>query len=192
MNQLRAFVAIEISQDIQQAIQARTHDFQQSNSQSVRWVPAENIHLTLKFLGDISSSQLDIIKRTLIGEAGRHGAFELSIGRLGAYPTPRRPRVIWVGVDAPAALKTLQHNIDNALERLSFEKENKPFSPHLTLGRVNQHASMQDLQRISTALEKTSLPVLGTMHVTHITVFKSDLRPSGAVYTSLFNIPLAT
>jgi RNA 2',3'-cyclic 3'-phosphodiesterase len=193
MSLLRAFIALEIPVSIQDAIQQQTAGLRATaDSSLVRWVPAENLHLTLKFLGDVSSANLQFLTQMLAREASQHPGFPLQIGGLGSFPSSRRPRVIWIGIHAPTALESLQRSLEAAAERLGYEAEERPFSPHLTIGRVKQNVAAADQQRIRLALEASHVGQLGKTDVTAVHLMKSDLQPTGSVYTRLFSAPLAT
>jgi 2'-5' RNA ligase/ribosome silencing factor RsfS/YbeB/iojap len=191
MSLLRAFIAIEIPNSIQEAIQKDTLSLRKTlDSGLVRWTSCKNLHLTLKFLGDVSESNLQFIKQMLTQECAEHPAFDLQVGRLGSFPNSRRARVIWVGLSAPNDLLSLQHSIEAAASRLGYEKEERGFSPHLTIGRVRQNLSAADLGRIHSALDSTQVNMLGNVTIKAVHLFKSDLQPSGSVYTRLFSAPL--
>jgi RNA 2',3'-cyclic 3'-phosphodiesterase len=191
MGLLRAFLASELPLPLQDAIQTATSGLHRSvGDQLVKWVPPRNIHLTLKFLGDVSSSSLDLIKQMLAAEAGRYEPFEVRVDGLGAYPNPRRPRVLWVGLQAPPALTSLQRAIEAGAVRLGYEADERPFSPHLTIGRVRQNVSAAELQKIRAALEAVQVGPLGSARVEAIHLFQSELRPNGSIYTKLFSAPL--
>lgn len=191
MSLLRAFIAIEIPPEIHKAIETKTAPIQTALSSSlIRWVPVDNIHLTLKFLGDVSPTNVEMLAQMLSAEASHHENIEIKFGGLGAFPNPRRPRVIWVGIQAPAALEALQHGIEAATATLGYPVEERSFSPHLTIGRVKQHIGTDNMQKIRTTIEETKIGLLGTTIVTAVHLFKSDLKPSGAVYTKFFSAPL--
>jgi 2'-5' RNA ligase len=133
---------------------------------------------------------LDLIKQMLMTEAAQHPAFDVEVEGFGSYPTSRRPRVLWVGLNAPAALISLQHAIEAATARLGYASEERGFSPHLTIGRVRQNVSPPDLQKIRAALEDTKVGRLGTARVDAVHLFKSELLPNGSVYTKLFSASL--
>ena len=191
MSLLRAFLASELPPALQDAIQTATAHLRKTlDHDLIRWIPAHNIHLTLKFLGDVSPSSLDLIEQMLTTEAAQLRPFEMQVEGLGSYPTSRRPRVFWVGLNAPAALASLQHAIETATSRLGYPSEEREFSPHLTIGRVRQNVSAADLQKIRAALEETKVGNLGTVRVEAIHLFKSELHPSGSVYTKLFSASL--
>jgi 2'-5' RNA ligase len=191
MTLLRAFVAIELPSTIQDAVQKASAPLRQAlGAGLVRWVPPQNMHLTLKFLGDVSPANLDLLAQILKVEASQHKPFEMEIGGLGSFPSPKRARVIWVGIQPPAALEALQRNVEAAAARMGYPPEERAFSPHLTIGRVNQHINSADQQKIRTALENCQVGILGHAQVQSVHLFRSDLRPSGAVYTPLFCAPL--
>ena len=191
MSLLRAFIAVEIPSEIHQAIEKKTAHIRAAlNSSLVRWVPSSNIHLTLKFLGDVSPANVELLSQMINVEVSQHQAFEIAFGGLGAFPNPRRARVIWIGIQAPATLEALQHGIEAAAATLGYPLEKRPFSPHLTIGRVKQNVNSTGMQKIRTALEETQVGSLGITRVAAVYLFKSDLKPTGAVYTRLFSAPL--
>ncbi len=191
METIRAFIAIELAKEIQTGLD-RVLNLLRPATRAVRWVPAGNIHLTLKFLGDTPVGKIELLKDTLESEARLHKAFEIQVGGLGAFPNARRPRVIWVGVQAPADLANLASGVEKSTLPLGFTAEERPFSPHLTLGRVSQHAAPDEISSLAELLLKTHVETLGISRVDQIQLFRSDLRPSGAVYTSLFQANLNT
>ena len=187
---LRAFIAVEIPHEIRQAIHEQaTVALKRTIGPLVRWVPPENLHLTLKFLGDISPASVDMLTQMLRAEADAARPFEMHVGGLGSFPSLRRARVLYIGIQAGAGLEALNHGIESACVRLGYEAEERPFSPHLTLGRVRQEVSPADGQKIRAALEGLRIDSLGTARVDSAHLFKSDLKPSGSVYTQLFSAP---
>jgi 2'-5' RNA ligase len=128
---------------------------------------------------------VDILKQMLTLEANQHPGFTIQVGTLGCFPNPRHPRIIWVGLQAPAGLNALQHNIESAAAKLGYPREERPFSPHLTIGRVRESVTTTELQSLRAALEDNQVGTLGKMAVKTIELFKSDLKPGGAIYTRL-------
>ena len=160
MSMLRAFIAIELPGGLQKAISQVIERLQLPAGKSVvRWVQASNIHLTLKFLGDIAPTSLGVIEEVLKTEAGLHSDFRMEAGGLGAFPNTKRPRVIWLGVDAPPELTSLQRGIDSATAKLGYASETRPFSPHLTLGRVRENASSSELTTLASHLNEVRFPL---------------------------------
>ena len=187
---LRSFIAVELPQEFQQAIARETAGLRTALPRPlVRWVAPENVHLTLKFLGDVSPSNLEVLAEALAAEARNHTPFEAYVGKLGAFPNPRRPRVLWIGFLAQAPLSALQRGVEASCARLGYPPESRGFSPHLTIGRLAQTRSAADLERARLALQKTDVGMLGKMRVDSIHLFKSDLRPDGPVYTHLHAMP---
>lgn len=192
LEQIRTFIAIELSQDLKDSLrhlQARLT--RQVPERSVRWMRPESIHLTLKFLGDVPAARIARISQAV--EVACHGftrfAFEL-VG-LGCFPNPRRPRVVWVGVYEPTGtLARLQQAVEGELVNLDFKREDRAFRPHLTVGRVQRKASRSDQQRLGEVIAGRKEGSLGSMTVTSVNVMRSDLRPTGAVYTALAQMPL--
>jgi 2'-5' RNA ligase len=188
---LRSFIAVEIPAEIQNALARSTAPLQKDLPKPlIRWVAPQNVHLTLKFLGDVSPVNLERLAEALKVEALNHEAFTISVGGLGAFPTPRQARVIWVGLQAPVALMALLRGVEAVAARLGYASEVRPFSPHLTIGRVGQSVSGKDLQRIRTALQGSTVGALGTLRVDALHIFKSDLQPGGPVYAHLYTLPL--
>jgi len=189
---IRAFIAINLSDEIEGnlaevgwRLKERLPDI------PVRWVPSKNIHLTIKFLGDVSVSNLEVLQKMLASETNRHGQFEFSVGNLGAYPSTSRPRVIWVGVEAPPELSALHRSIDSATGRLGYAPEKRKFSPHLTLGRVSRNVTPEGMSQIRDVLNSCKVGFLGAARVQETHLYRSELKPGGAVYTNLFSAPLA-
>jgi 2'-5' RNA ligase len=191
MSVIRAFIAINLSPEIyQQLDQVLAGLGSKLPGSFVRWVPARNIHLTIKFLGDVSISSQEMLMQALQVEANRHPSFDVSVGELGVFPSLRRPRVIWIGVEAPPELAALQHSVEAEMARLGYAPEDRPFSPHLTLGRVARNASSDEISRISDVLGKSKVGFLGAFRVQSVHLYRSDLQPGGSIYTRLFTANL--
>jgi 2'-5' RNA ligase len=191
MSLLRTFIAVEIPSAMQKKIQATVEPFRKElGSSLVRWVPMQNIHITLKFLGDVSPASVDHLTQILRAEADTCTAFDIAISGLGSFPSLKRPRVLFIGIQAPAELEALQRGIESACARLGYESEKRGFAPHLTIGRVKENASATDQQKIRRVLETIKIDSLGTARVNSVHLYKSELKPSGAVYTQIYSAPL--
>jgi 2'-5' RNA ligase len=188
---IRAFIAIEVPGDIPEILEQVSENLQKDmQALPIRWATVNNAHLTLKFLGDVSETNVQVISKILEKEAALHKPFDVSVGGLGVYPNFRRPRVIWVGVEAGDELLSLQRRIEGEVARIGYAPENRPFSPHITLGRVSRNASHRDLRAIGEVLKKQKLGFVGAGRVRTVHLFRSDLRPTGAVYSILHSAPL--
>ena len=187
MTVLRTFIACEIPVDLQEAIQAAIQPLRHAlGAGLVRWVPAHNVHLTLKFLGDVATPSLELIQKTMTAEASGFEAFDGSVEGFGAFPNLHRPSVLWIGFKAPPTLAILQHELDLATERLGYSGDERGFSPHLTIGRVRAAGSAVDMQKVRDELAQLQIDSLGSVHIDGVHLFKSDLQPGGAVYTRLY------
>lgn len=190
MSLLRAFIAVELPLEIRQTVCAATSTLRNEIGALVRWIPIENMHLTLKFLGDVSPSNVELLSQMLRAEMDLFNCFDLRLNGLGSFPNLKRPRVLYIGIQAPAALEALQRGIESASSRLGYGSEERGFSPHLTIGRVKQNVTAVEQQAIRHVLENTKIDSLGTARVNSVELFKSDLKPTGSVYTRLYSASL--
>ena len=190
MTAIRAFIAIELPAELHAQLDAVIKQLMARTPRAVRWVSAHNIHLTLKFLGNVSPANLNSLTQVIQVEAARHKSFEFCVSGVGAFPNRLRPRVVWAGVTAPEGLGELQHGVDRETERLGYPSEERGFSAHLTLGRISQHATPQEVKQVAEVLGSVTAGELGRVTVRQIRLFRSDLQPGGAVYTPLFTAPL--
>ena len=191
MEQMRCFVAIELEEAIHQEIR-RTQTLLKSNpsGRHGRWVRPEGIHLTLKFLGDVPADQIDTIAQAIRDATAGVAPFRVSYGGLGCFPNTRFPRVIWIGVEDPAGtLLRLQKAVETHLSALGYPPERRAFHPHLTLARTRR-VSKGDQAALGKLVERTQVDRLGDMLVREISLMRSELRSSGAVYTQLAAAPL--
>ena len=178
---LRCFIAIEIPQPVQALLKPlQTH--LQSEIRKASWTKFGNFHLTLKFLGDVPSETVDIVGKAVQNVAATQKPFSIVFGGIGVFPTPNRPRVIWVGVKHGAETVThLAKSVNHELKPLGFAIDNR-FHPHLTLGRPRIPTNLQPLKSV---LRKYDTIDGATVNVNEITVMQSQLHPNGAIYTPL-------
>ncbi len=200
MEKIRSFIAVKLNSEIKSKL-ASIQDELKKCEGDVKWVKADNIHITLKFLGYVLQSQLkDIFKATdesitaegstaskaaLFHRGSRNGIrpFTLSFSGLGAFPKPKNPRVIWVGVkEGKEEIVRISQNLEEILSRCGFEKEERPFHPHLTLGRVKSPKNRDSLIK---AIESEKGYSAGLMEVEEVVVMQSLLKPEGAEYSAL-------
>ena len=186
-DQVRSFICIEIPR----SIQSRLDELQQklrTIGADVGWVKTSNIHLTLKFLGDVAQSRIAAVRSAIAKACEGQGPIELVVAGTGAFPSLRNPRVLWVGLPAiPETLQQLQKTIEDQLEHEEFPRETKPFSPHLTLGRIR---SARKTAPLTDALTREGFASIGFV-ANRITLMRSQLSPGGSIYTPLAEIPLA-
>ena len=198
---MRTFIAIELPESVQQAIEAcRLHVAATLRDAGVtrglRWVAPEKIHLTLRFLGDTTPAQRHILHDQLTVVTAQHAPFALTVAHLGCFPNVRRPSVIWLGVDGDeAALHALQAETERAAQAAGFDAESRGFSPHLTLARVDRDLPTDSRRALSTVLAQLDLDTEATaapsFAVTSFVHMQSVLKPTGAEYTVLARYVLA-
>lgn len=183
---MRSFIAIDIPEDIRSSINNVIRSAGAA-SRGVRWVPVENIHLTLKFLGDVKDDLVpEIIKRLqLTGK--HHRPFSVGIRGTGVFPNFRNPNVLWIGIDTSSQLEALFGEIDISLSETGFERESRGFSPHLTIARVKDR---RDIDPVVKELATYKDTFFGTIEVREILLMKSILKPSGAEYSKVAVINL--
>jgi len=179
---LRAFVATELPADLLKALAAVQAELGQRGLRA-RWTRPGNLHLTLKFLGDIPADRVPIVAMALRAAAAEHDVFELMAEGIDVFPGMRRPRVLWAGLSgAIAALEGLQREVDDRLAASGFEREPRSFHGHLTLGRFGEGALGGAL---ADGMSAYSTQRFGSFAVREVVLFQSDLQPGGAVYTAL-------
>jgi 2'-5' RNA ligase len=192
MSTVRTFIAVELDDELRHKLdelQARLRE--RMPSRGVRWVQSGGIHLTLKFLGDTTPEQVEQVKAALPKAAAEARPFTFTVGGLGCFPNTRAPRVVWVGLqEVTGELRRLRDAVEKHVAPLGFPTEQRAFSPHLTLGRVQRYASKSEVREIGDVVATTQLGTLDEMSVTALSYIKSDLKPSGAVYTTLFEAEL--
>lgn len=187
MEKIRSFIAIELDEEIKQTLASLIEKLKASGA-DVKWVKPENIHLTLKFLGHISKEKIDGIKRILDNAKDIFKPFRIILSDLGAFPKPSYPRVIWVGIkDGENNSKKIYDFMEKGLEKIGFQKEERPFSPHLTIGRVK---SPKNRESLKSNIENLKNSLTKSLDVGHITLFQSTLTPGGPIYTPLYKAKL--
>lgn len=180
---MRAFIAIELSEEIRSSL-AQIESHLKYSGADVKWVEKDNIHMTLKFLGEITEEKCGKIK-SILDEIGKSiKPFEISIKDIGAFPKIDYPRVIWVGLDKGATeSKELAEKIDDELSKIGFEKESRPFTAHLTIGRVRSSKNKEALKQKLTTYD-LQLTAKG-QSINSVILFQSTLTPKGSIYTKL-------
>lgn len=184
---IRTFICIDVSASIKNRLAILQDELRKLDA-SVSWVKPTNIHLTLKFLGDVPATNLSKVIEAARRVCGSCRRFEVEVNGAGSFPSPRKPNVLWIGlVHLPEALLSLQRKLETALEAEGFARETKPFKPHLTIGRIRQPRNAQfvadELLKRGFATER--------FPADEVIVMRSDLTPRGALYTPLATIPLS-
>ena len=184
---IRTFIAVEIPENIVSQLRRLQNEMKTSGFRA-RWVRAEGIHLTLKFLGDIEISEVETVGRVITDLAKSHPSMTLSIRGVGVFPGIRRPRVLWAGISGETMpLASLQKALEARMEIIGFPKEARPFRGHLTLARFRKDGAPESIAAAVAAYGgfETESFAADAIHL-----FKSRLTPSGAEYTKLISAPL--
>ena len=188
---IRCFIAVEIDETIRQEIsrvQQRLQKELRGNESGIKWVPPENIHLTLKFLGNVTDQDIPEICDAVSRAASEFQPFSFGVGTCGCFPPNRPARVLWIGItEGQPELKQLAKRVDHWLNKLGFPLEKRAFSGHLTLARIRQPNAGKAVSRV---VSESSVGTPGQQDLSEITVFQSDLKPGGPVYTALHHAPL--
>ena len=149
------------------------------------------IHLTLKFLGDAPVEQRDALQDALDRAVDGHAPFDLAAGGMGCFPNLKRPRVVWSGIHQNlTALQALRDGVETQISPLGYPTDDRPFSPHLTLGRVNRNASRAQVQQVGEVVGQTPADARWRWTVARVALIRSELKPGGAVYITLHHADL--
>jgi RNA 2',3'-cyclic 3'-phosphodiesterase len=185
---IRSFIAIELSPQAHDELASLQSALQKAGA-DVKWVEPENIHLTLKFLGDLEPKKAEEVKELLIKTVSGFKPFELSMKGAGAFPSLSSPRVIWAGVGLGAAESMrIAETIETKLQGTGIPGEERKFHPHMTLGRVRSPKNCEKLRGI---IETIKFETGSKINVNHLTLFRSRLSPQGPLYTPLFKASMA-
>ena len=188
---IRAFIAVELSSGLKNELAALETQLKKASPPVVKWVDPNSIHVTLKFLGEISEDSIDELMLAIEEAVQGTMPFQLEVRGVGAFPGLDRPQVLWVGVKGELEKITqLQKKIESNTEQLGFPRESRVFSPHLTLGRVRDEAVPNERRRLGKLLADTTFTALHNVYVDSINLMKSQLTPGGAIYSCIGSVKL--
>jgi 2'-5' RNA ligase len=191
MEQIRSFIAIELPDDLKLALTRLQSQLRSGSQAPVKWVDPYSIHLTLKFLGNISQDIVGNITAALEEAVRGISPFHLEVKGLGVFPSLRRVQVVWVGVTGEVdRLRQLQQHVESTLAPLGFTPESRPFTPHLTLARLRDRATPDERQKLGQLIASTSFDTAYSLDVDSVHLMRSQLTREGAVYTRLSSIKL--
>ena len=181
---MRAFIAIDLPEPLRAALADAQQSFR-SACREARWTRPEGIHLTLKFLGEISDAQTKQVVEAMT-QTGAFEPFTVEVKGFGFFPQAHRPRVLWAGVAAPPALAGLAARVEGHMEKIGFAREDRAFAPHLTLARFQVPRPQPALEAAVAARAAESL---GKFEVSDFFLFESKLSPQGAQYRKVMRFP---
>lgn len=183
----RLFIAVPLPAEVMERIGGIGARLAEKNW-PVRWTDPNNAHLTLHFIGEVDQSRAELLRMALPGEAAKHQAFTLETGGLGVYPDRKKPRVLWMGLDGETErLEALHGGVGRTLQHLDFEVETRPYSPHITIGRLREQIGAERGMTIWTTLRGFQLGAPLTVPIEEVTLYRSHLSHTGSRYE-----PLAT
>ena len=179
---MRSFIAIELPEEIKKHLNRLQQELKSCGA-DVKWVEPANIHLTLKFLGEIDEQTRDAVAAAMQDVAAKHKGFACSLGAVGAFPRPEAPRVIWIGLDAgDNEVKDIASGLEERLSCAGIPREDRPFSSHITLGRTRSAVNIRLLGEKLHASAASTLTAVAAFRVEKIYLFKSTLTPHGPIY----------
>lgn len=184
---MRLFVALEIPSAVRQNLAALLDSFK-AITKEPRWVRAENLHVTLKFLGEVAEGKFDAVRGAL-GEICSDEAVVLEFRGLGFFPNDKHPRVFWAAMEASPNLKTLVGDIEGAMEKLGIPREKREFSPHLTLARIERPRLPEALRKL---IADSQQRAFGSLRTSEFHLIQSKLKPTGAEYTTVATFRFAS
>ncbi len=191
MELVRSFIAVNLSPEVRGALHAIEDKLRERHHSFVKWVEPENIHITLKFLGNVPQEDLPGIAAAISRIVEPLTEFSLKLEELGAFPNWQRPQVVWVGLGGKVdRLSVIQRDIEEVLCTLGFPRETRRFSPHLTLGRIRDQASGEDRRRFAAWAQSVRFETGLAIDVRQISLMRSRLTPAGAVYSELACVSL--
>jgi len=184
---MRTFIAIEIPSEIKSALAALQDELRRAGA-DVSWTKPENIHLTLKFLGEVDERRIGEVEIVCVRAAAEFQPFTLSLNDTGVFPNARQPRILWAGLagEIEKAVE-MRGRLNDGLALIGFEREEKDFRPHLTIGRLKSNRKIRELLTLAGAHQVPEFPFV----VTEIVLMKSELHPAGARYTPIAKVSLS-
>ena len=189
---MRTFIAIELPEGVRAALESAVEPLQsRPEGEYVRWSRSESIHLTLKFLGEIGEGRVQPIAAVLDSVAAHAAPLQLDIGGFGCFPNKKKPRVLWIGISTKGnCLIDMQAELETQLAAFGFAREQRRYHPHLTIGRARKGLNREELSALSRWVDGVSLGSITEFEATSIRLMRSDLKPTGAIYSNLHRADL--
>lgn len=183
---MRLFIAVDFPSEVLNKIDEITAFFKsQLAGKHLKWVSTDNLHLTIKFIGDFPDENLDPLKEQLTNTLANQAEFSISIQGLGIFPHPKNPRVVWLGIDGSEPLVEIHNNLELNLKPLGIPTENRGYDPHLTIARVKRQTDTETAKLIGATFSQFKVGSLGTATIDKVCLYQSKLTPKGPVYTPL-------
>lgn len=187
---LRTFLAIELPTSVKNKIIDHIQSYRELSRSSIKWVDPENLHITLKFMGEFDRSHVTNLHDLLIDRLKGVLVFKIHIDHMGAFPNLHTPKVIWLGIDHLENLRLIFRDIEDCIVRLGYKADDRPFSPHLTIGRIRRDLSSAEIKNIGQRLSNSDTSFQAEFPVESVVFFKSELTREGPLYSKLFEVHL--
>jgi 2'-5' RNA ligase len=191
MEQVRCFIAVELPDEVKTGLDQLQAQLKSGRQTSAKWVDPYSIHLTLKFLGNVASDRIDPITAAMEEASQGVSPFQLEVKDLGVFPNLRRVQVVWVGVGGEVdKLAKLQQRLESNLAGLGFAPERRRFTPHLTLARLRDRASLEEREGLGKLIASTKFEAAYTFPVDAVSLMRSQLTREGAIYSRIGSVEL--
>ncbi len=188
---IRSFLAIDLPKSNKEEILEIIERYQKLTKSGIKWVSRENLHITIKFLGEFDPDHTPNLKDCIQANLQKIPKFDLRIDRLGAFPNSSKPKEIWLGFTCPPNLIQIHQYIEDCITQLGYEKDDRSFSPHLTIGRIRRDVSYSGIKEIGQVLSNIHFEFQTEFTAEKVTFFKSELSREGPKYTTLFEVSLS-
>ena len=185
---MRIFIGIKLDEPLMEQIEKFLEPIKNINS-PVRWVKRENLHITLKFIGEVPNEKFQQIAAVLSQNKFTTDSFDLQITGCGKFGKGNALNILWIGINHHKKLEEIYSTLENLLSKGGIAKENRPFNPHITVGRNRKSFNFKSIIRI---LEEKQFEFISNLKVSQFQIFKSELTPDGPIYTIMKELPLVT
>lgn len=188
---MRTFIAFNFSPEINEKIAEIIKYLKtQTPDNALKWVAPQNLHMTIKFLGEVPEENIQKVKDIISASLKGISAFEIAVEGMGMYPNTHQPRVIWLGIKGSEPLRNIHKTLDSALQTAAIPPDKRGLSPHLTIARIRRNTDKLTVQGIGKTLSQFKIDFLGKCTINEIVLYQSVLTPKGPIYTSLLSNPL--
>jgi 2'-5' RNA ligase len=188
---MRTFIAVDFPPEIISKVAKIIEYFKtQTPEKAMKWVPVENLHLTVKFLGDVPEARLEQVENIISGSLKGIPPFKVEVGGLGIHPNKHKPRVIWLNIACEQTLMDIHQNLNHALADAGIEPDNRVYSPHLTIARIRDQTVKETRQGIGRTLAEFKVDKLGEVTINEVILYKSELTRAAPVYSPILRQPL--
>jgi RNA 2',3'-cyclic 3'-phosphodiesterase len=189
MEKYRCFISVDFGQNVIRSVLLIQKDLNKLGFHAIRWMPEENLHLTLKFLGDVSQELIPLIIERLDRVSSEFSYFVLKISKMGEFPSWNNPRILWLGFENSSILLILAKKVEEGMREFGFPPEGRDFTPHLTIGRIKERLTSVEAGQLKQIFNQKIIKIPDDK-VREINLYRSILKTTGAEYTLLHSASL--